>query len=78
MCSQGDLILAISEGATRDGDRLHRFDLLASARIPLSLWGVNILPTEASPVGCVGRASNRPASRLGLLPADRGEPSWPR
>jgi len=40
--------------------------LLASARIPLSSPGVNALPTEASPVGCVGRTSNRPASPLGL------------
>jgi len=51
----------------RDGNRASADStLLASARIPLSSPAVNVLPTEASPVGCVGRASQRPASRLGL------------
>src|SRR5262245_32033323 len=47
--------------------------LLASVKIPLSSPGVNVLPTGKSRPGCVGRASNRPASRPGLLPADRGD-----
>jgi hypothetical protein len=48
--------------------------LLASARIPLSSPGVNVLPTEAAPVGCGERASNQPA----LAQFDPKTPNGPR